>query len=145
MSKSLTKLGFGILLVASLSLVGLAADISGTWAMTFTSQRGEMESEMTIEQDGENIKVMMQGPQGNEMVGEGTFKDNKAEWSVTVSTPNGDFSIRYSGTLEGETLSGEAEMGDFGTMEWTAKKKKGFYSVSEDLCTENARVRIGSL
>ncbi|MCJ7582993.1 MAG: hypothetical protein MUP98_20950 [Candidatus Aminicenantes bacterium] len=123
MSKSLKKLVFGILLVASLSLVGLAADISGTWAMTITTQRGEMESEMTIAQDGEKIKVTMEGFQGDEMIGEGTFKDNKAEWSVTVSTPNGDFTISYKGTLEEETLSGEAEMGDFGTMEWTAKKK----------------------
>lgn len=123
MSKSLKELAFGILVVASLSVVGLAADISGTWAMTLETQRGPMESEMTIEQDGENIKVTMEGFQGDEMIGEGTFKDNKAEWSVTVSTPNGDFTISYTGTLEEDTLSGEAEMGDFGTMEWTAKKK----------------------
>lgn len=124
MSKSLKKLAFGILLVASLSLVGLAADISGTWAMTLETQRGPMESEMSIEQDGENIKVTMEGFQGNEMIGEGTFKDNKAEWSVTISTPNGEeFTINYTGTLEEDTLSGEAEMGDYGSMEWTAKKK----------------------
>ncbi len=123
MSKSLKKFAFGILLVASLSLVVLAADISGTWAMTITTQQGEMESEMSIEQDGEKITVTMEGFQGDEMVGEGTFKDNKAEWSVTISTPNGDFTISYTGTLEDDTLSGEAELGDYGTMEWTAKKK----------------------
>jgi hypothetical protein len=123
MSKSFKKLAFGILLVASLSLVGLAADISGTWAMTLETQRGPMETEMSIEQDGEKITVTMEGFQGDEMVGEGTFKDNKAEWSVTMSTPQGDFTISYTGTLEDDTLSGEAEFGDFGTMEWTAKEK----------------------
>ena len=25
--------------------------------------------------------------------------------------------------IEGDTMSGEAQLGDFGTMEWTAKKK----------------------
>lgn len=124
MSKSLKKLAFGILLVASLSLVGLAADISGTWEITYqTPEGGEMALEMSIEQDGENIKVTMEGMQGEEMVGEGTFKDNKAEWSVTVSTPNGDFTINYTGTLEEDTLSGEADIGEYGTFDWTAKKK----------------------
>lgn len=123
MSTSLKKLSFGILLVASLSLVGLAADISGTWEITYQAPEGEMALEMSIEQDGENIKVTMEGMQGEEMVGEGTFKDNKAEWSVTISTPNGDFTINYTGTLEDDILSGEAEMGDYGSMEWTAKKK----------------------
>ncbi len=123
MSKSLKKLAFGLLLVASLSLVGFAADISGTWAMTISSPQGEMESEMSIEQDGENITVTMEGMQGEEMVGEGTFKDNKAEWSVTISTPQGDFTIYYTGMLEDDTLSGEADIGDYGVMEWTAKKK----------------------
>ena len=123
MSKSLKKLAFTILLVASLSLVGFAADISGTWAMTVQTPQGDWPSEISIEQDGEKIKVTMEGFQGDEMVGEGTFKENKAEWSVTVSTPQGDFTITYTGTLEENTLSGEAEMGDYGSMDWTAKKK----------------------
>ncbi len=123
MSKSFKKLAFGILLVASLSLMVLAADISGAWEITIQSSQGEMAFDMSIEQDGENITVTMEGFQGEEMVGEGTFKDNKAEWSVTFSTPNGDFTVNYSGTLEDDILSGEAEMGDYGSMEWTAKKK----------------------
>jgi len=65
----------------------------------------------------------MEGFQGEEMVGEGTFEDNKAEWSVTISTPNGDFTIYFTATLEDDTLSGEVELGDYGVMEWTAKKK----------------------
>ncbi len=123
MSKSLKKLAFGILLVASLSLVGFAADISGTWEITFQTPDGEMALGMSIEQDGEKITVTMESPMGDEMVGEGTFKDNKAEWSVTISTPQGDFTINYIGTLEGDTMSGEADIGEYGTMEWTAKKK----------------------
>ncbi|MFC2161993.1 hypothetical protein ACFLRX_10125, partial [Acidobacteriota bacterium] len=107
----------------SFSLVGFAADISGTWTMTFVTPQGDVDTEMTIEQDGEKIKVTMEGMQGEEMVGEGTFKENKAEWSFTVSTPQGDFTISYTGTLEEDTLSGEADLGDYGTMEWTAKKK----------------------
>ena len=123
MSNTLKKMALSILLVASLSLVGFAADISGTWTMTIVTQQGDVDTEMTIEQDGEKITVMMVGMQGEEMVGEGTFKESKAEWSFTVSTPQGDFTISYTGILEEDALSGEVDLGDYGTMEWTAKKK----------------------
>jgi hypothetical protein len=122
MSKLLRKWTVLTVLIAGLSLVVFAADISGTWAMTISTPNGEMETEMTIEQDGDTIKVTMEGFQGEELTGEGTFKENKAEWSVTASTPNGDFTIDYTGILEDEILSGKV-MSDFGEAEWTAKKK----------------------
>ncbi len=125
MSKSTKTLTLGILILAGLSLFALAVDVSGTWEMVIQTPRGdERTSEMKIEQDGEKITVTMEGFQGNEMKGEGAIKDNKIEWNVTISTPRGDFSISYTGTVEGDTMSGEAQMGDFGSMEWTAKKKK---------------------
>ncbi len=125
MSKSTKTLALGILILAGLSLFALAVDVSGIWEITLQSpQRGDMTSEMKIEQDGEKITVTMEGFQGDEMTGEGTIKDNKIEWTVTISTQRGDFSISYTGTVEGDTISGEAEIGDFGSMEWAAKKKK---------------------
>jgi hypothetical protein len=124
MSKSLKTYAVAVLFVAGLSLLALAADVSGKWEITVQSPRGDdMTSEMSIEQDGETIKVTMEGFQGNEMTGEGTVKDNKIEWTVTISTQRGEFSITYSGTVEEDTMSGEAQMGDFGSMEWKAKKK----------------------
>lgn len=99
-------------------------DVSGTWEMTSQTPRGdERVSEITIAQDGDKITVTMPGFRGEEMTGEGTVTDSKIEWTVNISTQRGDFSITYSGTVEGDTMTGEAELGDFGTMEWTAKKK----------------------
>jgi hypothetical protein len=124
MSKSLKTFAVSVLFLAGLSLFALAADVSGTWEFTMQNPRGDdRTSEMSIEQDGEKIKVTMEGFQGDEMIGEGTIKDNKIEWTVNMSTQRGDFSISYSGTVDGDTMSGEAEMGDFGAMDWSAKKK----------------------
>lgn len=124
MSKSLKAFALGILILAGLSLFALAVDVSGTWEFTMQTPRGdERTSEMKIEQEGENIKVTMEGFQGDEMTGEGTIKEDQIEWTVNISTQRGDFSITYKGTVEGNAMSGEAQMGDFGTMEWSAKKK----------------------
>ena len=51
MSKTMKSVGLGLLMLACLSLIALAADVSGTWEVTTTSQRGDRTSEMTIEQD----------------------------------------------------------------------------------------------
>jgi hypothetical protein len=68
--------------------------------------------------------VSMTGPQGTPMTGEGTFKENAVQWSVIINTPQGDFTLLFKGKAEGEKMSGELDMGDFGTATWTAVKKK---------------------
>jgi len=124
MPKILRVFALAMLMLAGLSLLAIAADVSGKWEFTMQTPRGgDRTSEMSIEQDGEKIKVTMEGFQGDEMTGEGTVKEDKIEWTVNMSTPRGEFSISYSGTIEGDTMSGTAGMGDFGSMEWTAKKK----------------------
>ena len=124
MSKILKTLVLGILILWGTSLYALAVDVSGTWEMTLQTDRGDWPTELTIEQEGENIKVTMPGFQGDQIEGEGTVKDNKIEFTFNISTQRGDFSITYTGTIEGDTMSGEAAMGDFGTLQWTAKKKQ---------------------
>ncbi len=123
MHKTLKTLALGILIFWGTSLCAFAVDVSGTWDMTIQSERGDWNTELTIEQDGEKIKVKMPGFQGDQMEAEGTVADNKIEFTFNISTQQGDFSITYKGTVEGDTMSGEAEVGDFGTMKWTAKKK----------------------
>ena len=123
MSKILKTLALGILILWGASFYALAVDISGTWDMTIQTDRGDWNTELTIEQEGEKIKVTMPGWQGDQIEGEGIVKDNKIEFTFNISTQRGDFSITYTGTVEGDTMSGEADMGDFGTMQWTAKKK----------------------
>ncbi len=123
MAKRIVITTLGVLVLTGLALYALTIDVSGTWEITTQSPRGERTSEMTIAQDGDKIKVTMTGMRGDELQGEGAVTDNKIEWTVSISTQRGDFTISYRGTVEGDTMSGQAEMGDFGTMDWTAKKK----------------------
>lgn len=123
MQKTLKSLALGIFILLGTSLYALALDVSGTWDMTIQSERGDWDTELTIEQDGEKIKAKMPGFQGDQIEGEGTVTDNKIEFTFNISTPQGDFTISYKGTVEENTMSGEAEVGDFGTMKWTAKKR----------------------
>jgi hypothetical protein len=122
MKKVNSVLAMFFLLLAPILLSANSADVTGDWEITIQSPRGERTSDIHFEQDGEKLAVTMQ-MMGQEVTAEGTVKGNKIEWSVTRSTQRGDMTIAYSGTVDGDTMSGEAQMGDFGAMEWTAKKK----------------------
>lgn len=118
-----------ILLVTLLVLAPLAlclaqdkTDVSGEWDFTMTTPRGEMTSTATFVQAGEKITVTMVSQRG-ESKGEGTLKGADIEWTVTRDTPRGQFTITYQGKVEGASMSGQAQMGDRGTMEWKAAKK----------------------
>ena len=70
---------------AILTMVAWAADVSGTWEMSSPGRNGDMMTrDITITQDGNNIKVTM--PPFREgmdpMVGEGTSGSSSARPSV---------------------------------------------------------------
>jgi hypothetical protein len=98
------------------------ADVKGDWELTTTTPRGERTSAMTIAQDGENITVTLTNPRG-EATGKGTIKGNDIEWTVTRTTPRGEMTISYKGTVEGNTMSGNLQMGNAGTGTWKAARK----------------------
>lgn len=111
-------------LLLSLFSLGLAeVNVSGNWELTMTTPRGEMTYEVTFVQEGEKLTVTMKSPRG-ETTGEGTIKGSDIEWTVTRTTSRGEFTITYKGKIEDEnTMSGQAQMGDFGSADWKAKKK----------------------
>lgn len=127
MFKKTLLVAFVILALTSLHLSAwtVAEDVSGTWEMTSQGRQGERTSEISIEQDGENIKVTMPGFRGGDpMVAEGTIKGNAIKWSITRESPQGDeFTIVYTGTVEGDSMSGTADFAGRRTTDWTAKKK----------------------
>ena len=100
------------------------AEIGGVWEMTTQTPQGDMTADATFVQDKESIKFTMVGPQGMEMTGEGKVTGKDVEWTVTISGSMGEFVLTYKGKVDGETMSGEVQAGDFGAFPWTAKKKK---------------------
>ena len=123
MSKIYYVFTFFILVLITIFLSAQEVNVTGDWELTTETPRGEITRAVHFEQEGENLIVTMEGREGEEVTGEGTVKGNEIEWTVTRSTPRGEFTMTYTGTVEGDTMSGEVQMGDRGSIEWTAKKK----------------------
>jgi len=123
MYKNYSIFSFCILLLLVASMSAEEVNVTGDWEMTFTTPRGdEMTRDIHFEQEGEKLTVTMQGRRG-EVTAEGTVKGSEIEWTITRSTPRGEFTMTYTGKIEGDTMSGEVQMADFGSSEWKAKKK----------------------
>ena len=131
MKKSCSMIAMIALLIFPVMLSGLSIDLTGDWEMTTESPRGERTQTIHIEQDGEKLTITMTGGPGRrggqggggEITAEGMIKGNKVEWSFTRNTPRGDFTTKYTGTVEGDTMSGEVDRGQRGTAPWSAKRK----------------------
>jgi hypothetical protein len=116
-------LGCGVLLMFTGKL--LAADepakVGGTWEMTSEGRRGTMTQTLTIQQDGSTIKGTLKGERGESQF-DGSVTGNKISFTVKRETPNGTFTIEYSGTVDGDSMQGTAHSERFDS-KWTAKRK----------------------
>jgi hypothetical protein len=128
MKKFYSMLAIMALVLFPALLSGQDINVTGDWEMTTESPRGERTQTIHIEQDGEKLTLTMQGGMrggqgGEEIKAEGTIQGNKVEWSITRNTPRGEFTSKYTGTVEGDSMSGEVDRGERGTAPWSAKRK----------------------
>ncbi|MFZ2055487.1 MAG: hypothetical protein WAU81_14960 [Candidatus Aminicenantales bacterium] len=121
-TKNIILAALFLLAPLTLCLAQEAVNVSGEWDFTMTTPRGEMTSTAKFVQDGEKITVTMISERG-ESTGTGTITGADIEWTITRESPRGQFTITYKGKVEGTSMKGEAQMGDFGSAEWKAVKK----------------------
>lgn len=99
-----------LLMCLSTFAVADDVDLSGKWNIVRQTPRGEQSSEMTIVQKGETLAVTMMMRE-NEVVGTGTIKDGKLEWSITMDTRRGEFTLKYSGeVVDLDNLAGTMQL-----------------------------------
>ena len=125
MKRSQMVLGLLLVMMLALSLVAVAEDaakVGGTWEMTSQGRQGPMTSTLTIDQSGNKFKGTLKGQRGETPL-EGTVDGNKIAFTIERDTPNGKFTLNYTGTVDGDSIKGTVKMGE-NEREWTAKKQK---------------------
>ena len=99
------------------------ADLSGMWTLTVQSDQGDQPLDVTIVQDGMDLKATGEIPELGpiEMTGTIDGMDITFEWQLDLEGMPLD--IVFMGTLaEDGTMSGTADFGGFGGGGWSAKR-----------------------
>jgi hypothetical protein len=119
----LLALGLPLIWSRSVTAAEEPAKVAGTWEMTFEGPRGTRTQTLTIQQEGGTIKGTLEGRRGPAPL-EGSVTGNEIKFTVKRETPNGTFTLEYSGTVEGDAMKGTVHSERFDG-EWTAKRGSG--------------------
>jgi hypothetical protein len=97
-------------------------DLSGHWVLTIESQMGANDSDMTVQQTGEQLAGTITGQAGS-VPYTGTVQGTSVAFSFTISIQGTELKIDQVGTIEGDTMKGKSVFGQFGEGTFTAKRK----------------------
>jgi hypothetical protein len=114
--------------VGMANTVRAAEDPTGTWKWSTTFGDKSIEATLKLKLEGDKLTGAYVGRNNTETpIEEGTFKDNKVSFKVTREFNNNKFTIKYSGTLAGDTITGKTEFdreGQTQSRDWVAKRQK---------------------
>ena len=112
---------FALLLVTAPFALAQAG-VAGAWKLTFQTDQGAIDADMTLKQDGEKVTGSLVSPQGEAPL-EGTYNGGKLVLSLSVDAQGQQLVITFNGALEKDTLKGDVDFGGFGSAQWSATRK----------------------
>ena len=96
--------------------------IDGTWTLNVTTPRGTRNGTLELKSVGGSLSGRWDGERGSNEFSGGTVDGDKVAWVVEMSGPRGSMSFSFRGTANGDTISGDVELGSFGKGSFTAAR-----------------------
>ncbi|HUP84540.1 MAG TPA: hypothetical protein VM143_02625 [Acidimicrobiales bacterium] len=97
------------------------ADADGTWNITMDSPMGAQQATLTLVTEGSSLSGKLAGPQGEMAFDGGTIDGNNLTWTIALEQPM-PMQIETTATVDGDSLTGEATLGSFGTAKLTGTR-----------------------
>jgi len=101
----------------------LAAQVAGEWAMAVTSPQGPLDVTMTLVQSGSSFTGTMTSQMGSQEISDGQINGRSLTWSLTMQIGGQSITLNYRGEVDGNKMTGAAELGSFGSATFTAERK----------------------
>jgi len=99
-----------------------AADVSGQWDVQIEYLASTSTHTLHLKQAGNRVEGSHQGDFVSRDLA-GAIEGNAVQISSTYTERHGDaLSFRFSGTVEGDAMSGTLDMGEYLTAKWTARR-----------------------
>ena len=111
-------------LTAGLALSAWAADVTGQWTSTFSTQIGEQHYTYTFKVDGEKLTGTAKNDMGSSEIVDGTIKGDDISFVENLNFNGNKIVITYTGKVSGDEIKFTRKVGDFATEELTAKRVK---------------------
>ena len=86
----------------------------GTWNLTMQTPMGERRSTLILSTAGGTLTGTQQAEGDTTDIADGTVNGNDVSWKVSITNPM-PLTLTFNGTVEGNTLNGNADTGMFGS------------------------------
>ena len=113
-----------ILIVLCCAMAALAADVSGKWATTISTQIGELAYTYEFKVEGEKLTGKAKSQFGDLDITEGTVKGDDITFVETVEFNGSPIRIEYKGKVVGDEIKFTRQVADFATEEFVARRVK---------------------
>jgi hypothetical protein len=99
--------------------------VTGKWTMTLEMSMGTGTPTLDLKQDGEKITGTYTGRYGTFQL-EGTLKERAIQFSFTMVAEGESVTMSFAGEVaeDGQTMKGNAVIGELGDATWSAKREK---------------------
>ena len=88
--------------------------VDGTWNLTMETPMGERRSTLTLSTAGGTLTGKQEAEGNTTDIAEGTVNGNDVSWKVSITNPM-PLTLTFSGTVDGNSLTGSADTGMFGS------------------------------
>ncbi len=95
--------------------------VDGMWNVTLNSPMGAQAGTLELVTDGPTLTGTMSGPQGNLELENGIVDGENLSWTVNMIQPM-PITIEATAVVDGDEISGEANLGAFGTATFTGTR-----------------------
>ena len=95
--------------------------VDGNWNLTMTTPMGERQATLSLKAAG-NTLTGVQGAEGNSAeIFDGTVNGDSVAWKVSITSPM-PLTLEFTGTVAGDSMSGEMGIGPMGSFPFTGTK-----------------------
>lgn len=95
--------------------------VDGTWNLTMETPMGERRSKLTLKSDGGTLTGSQEAEGNTTDIFEGSVNGNNVSWKVSITNPM-PLTLSFSGSVNGDTMSGNADTGMFGSFPFEGKR-----------------------
>ncbi|MGZ5922002.1 MAG: hypothetical protein ACXWLT_09575 [Rhizomicrobium sp.] len=88
--------------------------IDGKWEITINSPMGAQKATLDLKNEGGTLSGTQTAMQGTQPLTNGKVDGNSLSWSASITSPM-PMTLEFSGTVEGDKLSGSVKAGAFGS------------------------------
>jgi imidazolonepropionase-like amidohydrolase len=99
-----------------------SVNITGTWNLTVDSPQGEVPVTAELRQNGETITGTLTSPFGQSSVSSGSISNGNVRFTVVVDVQGTQITVVFSGKVEGNRMSGSADVEGQGTFSFSGTK-----------------------